>query len=246
MIDSHCHLNHDCFSEDLEHVVQRAKQVGVTDFILAGVQSSQWVRQVQLKKEYSNMHYAIGIHPWFSDKHSDADLDKLKTLLPQAIAIGECGLDFSPNKPSHDIQMHFFQAQLTLAKRHQKPLIIHAVKASDIALKTVSSYQGLRGVVHGFSGSVQQANNWIDIGFYIGIGTRILHSNAKKVHALACQLPLNALLLETDSPDGLSKHERNEPANLIKVAQMLATIRHESLETVLSTCNKNTKELFNL
>ncbi|HID37148.1 MAG TPA: TatD family deoxyribonuclease, partial [Ghiorsea sp.] len=235
-IDSHCHLNHERFSHDLTDVLQRAMQEGISQFLVPGTAFHQWETQRALEQKYPNIHLAYGIHPWFCDLHNEEHLEQLDDLLNNAVAVGECGLDFSPNKPSKEQQMHWFEAQVTLAKKHQLPLIIHSVKANDVIASTLKKQPTCRGVVHGFAGSLQQAQALIKLGYYIAIGTRLIHSRPKKTAALVTQLPLTSLLLETDAPDGLGKQTRNEPKELIVVANVVAKLRQQQPEEVLNIC----------
>ncbi len=246
MIDSHCHLDDARFSNDLEYVLLNAQQLGIEHFIIAGVQHSQWQAQQALAAQHANISNAFGIHPWYCDQHDNSHLERLEELLPHAIAVGECGLDFMPNRPAHHIQIECFQKQIELAVQFDLPLIIHSVKSADQVAAQLRPYPQLCGVIHGFSGSFQQAEAFIKLGFYIGIGTRLLQNKGEKSNALLQKLPLESLLLETDAPDGLGKQQRNEPANLLDVVQRLATIRGIALESVQQQCTKNTKELFSL
>jgi len=245
MIDSHCHLNDSRFANDLQATFLRATQSGIEKFIVPGVQSRQWQEQQRLKNIYPNVYNAFGIHPWYCDQHNDSDMQQLEALLPYAIAVGECGLDFMPNRPAHHIQAMCFQKQIELAEAFQLPLIIHSVKSADQVTAQLRAYPKLRGVIHGFSGSIQQAEIFINMGFYIGIGTRLLQHNGKKSIALLQDIPLTSIILETDAPDGL-KNQRNEPSNLRNIAQRLATTHQTSLEFVQQQCTTNTQELFSL
>lgn len=245
-IDSHCHLDHIKFNHDLPEILTRANQQGVQQFIVAGVGFQQWPEQQRIKSLYPNIFNAYGIHPWFCDLHQEAHLEQLDTLLSNAIAVGECGLDLMPNRPDLDKQLWWFQAQLALAKKNDLPLIIHSVKAGDTVAQQLKKYPESRGVIHGFSGSLQQANNFIQLGFLIGIGTRLIQASTANTQALLTALPLASILLETDAPDGLGKDMRNEPANLIQVANAMAKLRNQDSETILTACSKNAKELFQL
>jgi len=245
MIDSHCHLDDARFANDLAQIIDRATRSGVEKIIIPGTQCKQWRHQLQVESIYPSIHNAFGIHPWYCHQHDDTHLLQLEALLPNAIAVGECGLDFMPHRPAHAMQMHFFNAQLKLAQHFNLPVIIHSVKSADHVAMSLRAYPQLRGVIHGFSGSLQQAETFINMGYYIGIGTRLVQNQGKKAQHLLHKLPLEALLLESDAPDGLA-HQRNEPANLLDVAQTLATMRHLSLQSVQQQCTANTKELFSL
>jgi len=246
LIDSHCHLDDPCFSSNLEAVLLRAKQSDIQHLVIPGVQHQQWSTQLLLAENHQNISNAFGIHPWYCEQHNDSHIYQLETLLPHAIAVGECGLDFTAGKPVEDIQQYFFQKQLKLAQQFDLPLIIHSVKSADSVAIQLRSYPHLRGVIHGFSGSIQQANNFIRLGFHIGVGTRLLQQRGQKTSTLLREIPLELTLLESDAPDGLGKHQHNEPANLIDVAQALAHAKNIPLEFVQKQCTSNTKELFSL
>lgn len=246
MIDSHCHLDDPRFLKGLDDTLLHARQAGVEHLIVPGVQHRQWPTQLSMAEKYQNISNAFGIHPWYCEQHDDTHLLQLEALLPHAIAVGECGLDLMPNRPPYDIQLIYFQKQLELAQRFHLPLIIHSVKSADQVATQLRYYPQLCGVIHGFSGSLQQAEAFIELGFYIGIGTRLLQQRGQKTNTLLCQLPLESILLETDAPDGLGKQQCNEPANLIDVAQVLANTKNIPLEFVQKQCTSNTKELFSL
>ncbi|MDQ6983465.1 MAG: TatD family hydrolase [Ghiorsea sp.] len=245
-IDSHCHLDHVSFNHDLSQVLQQAKNVGIHKFIVPSVGFHQWEEQQTIQKEYPNTFHAYGVHPWFCNLHTEEHLGQLDDLLDNAIAVGECGLDFMPSKPSQATQLHWFEAQLGLAKKHNLPLIIHSVRADDTIVSTLKKHPKSRGVIHGFGGSLQQAQNFIKLGFSIAIGTRLIHSRSKKIESLITQMPLSSILLETDAPDGLDKQTRNEPKELMLVANIIAKLRQQTPEEILDTCSQNTQELFQL
>lgn len=245
-IDSHCHLDHVSFNHDLSQVLQHAKDIGIHKFIVPSVGFHQWEEQQRIQAEHPQTFHAFGVHPWFCDLHEEAHLEQLDDLLDNAIAVGECGLDFMPNKPNQDKQLWWFEAQLALAEKHDLPLIIHSVKAGDKVASCLKKHVKTRGVVHGFSGSLQQAQAFIKLGFFIAIGTRLIRTNPNKTNDLVTQLPLSSILLETDSPDGLGKHARNEPKELMLVANIVAKLRQQPPEEVLDICSKNAQELFNL
>ena len=116
MIDSHCHLNDSRFSKDLKHVLSHAQQSGIQQLIIAGVQHAQWATQLVLADKYKKNSNAFGIHPWYCDQHNDSHLQQLESLLDRAVAVGECCLDFMPNRPNHATQITCFQNQLELAQ----------------------------------------------------------------------------------------------------------------------------------
>jgi len=250
-VDSHCHLDHASFSHDLPDILAQAHALGIAKFVVPSVGFHQWEAQQSMITDDPNtdanqIHHAFGVHPWFCDLHTEEHLEQLDSLLDAAIAVGECGLDMMPNKPSLKTQERWFEAQLKLAMKHDLPLIIHSVRAADKIAVCLKKHPNTRGVIHGFSGSLQQAQNFIKLGFLIGIGTRLIHSNPNKIEELVSQLPLSSLLLETDAPDGLGKHVRNEPRELILVANVVANLRQQQPEEILDICSQNAQELFQI
>jgi len=226
--------------------LQCAQQQHIKQFVVPSIGEPSWDKQQQLKQAYPFISNAFGIHPWYCEGHDQQHIEQLEALLPQAVAIGECGLDFMPQRASKALQMWWFQAQLQLAQKHRLPLIIHSVKSADIVAQQLKKYHLTKGVIHGFSGSKEQAYAFIKLGFCIGIGSRLCHVKAKKMHVLAASLPLQHVLLETDAPFGLQHGERNQPSHLIDVAKALASLRNQDFETILATCSQNAKELFQL
>ncbi|MDX8382847.1 MAG: TatD family hydrolase [Ghiorsea sp.] len=243
-IDSHCHLDDPCFEQTLVQTLNRARKLGITQLIIPGIQQQNWGNQLAIQQKYEGIHNAFGIHPWYCHLHSAADLSTLESLLPQAVALGECGLDFMPNRPDKSLQIYWFQAQLELAQQYKLPVIMHSVKSTDTMLTVLKKYPQITGVIHGFSGSKEQATRFTDLGFYIGLGTRACRAPSKKVESLIASLPMERILLETDAPFGLKYGETNTPCQLIDVAKKVATLRNQDVHTILTTCSLNAKELF--
>ncbi|MDQ6990492.1 MAG: TatD family hydrolase [Mariprofundaceae bacterium] len=244
MIDSHCHLDDARFDDDLEQVLDHAKSRGVDQFIVAGVHHRRWHKQQEIQQQHEGVLNAFGVHPWFCHEHQAEHLNMLESLLPDAVAIGECGLDFCTSRPDQNIQKECFRVHLEWAKKTGLPLIIHSVRAHETMFMMLRDYPSLHGVIHGFVGSLEQAQSFLRLGFLIGLGTRILNPHAKKIQKLVSQLPLNAIVLESDAPDGLPKGARNEPANICQVSQYIANLRNQDERIIVAACNKNTEELF--
>lgn len=251
LIDSHCHVDLSAFDSDRDAVLQRAFDSGVTDIIVPAVQSSTW-KQLELLSNQDNpsqVHAAYGLHPVFDDQHSVSDLLLLEQQLSdsECIAVGECGLDFFIDGYDRDRQLSYFTEQLDLAVQFQLPVVIHSRKSLDLVLKEVRLRPSLTGVVHSYSGSLQQAKQLIDLGFYLGFGGPITYPRARKLRSLVVELPLESLLLETDAPDqpDISKRgQRNEPAWLPKIASCVAELRKCSVESVADVTAQNCKRLF--
>ena len=254
LYDAHCHLDFPVFDIDREEVLQRAKLAGVNTIILAATTAATWPRLLNLVESSSlpsllpsflpspQLYACLGLHPLFIDKHQPEDLTQLKEQLltsPKVIALGEIGIDLhSPKLKAQEAkQWRFFDAQLTLAKELDLPVVIHVRQAMDLVIQRLRRFQLPQGgLLHAFSGSQQQAEQLVELGFKIGLGGGITYPRANKLRNVAKNLPLTAFLLETDSPDmplnGL-QGQRNEPAKVALVAETLAELRKTSLEKLL-------------
>ena len=251
LIDSHCHLDLSAFDLDRSQVMQSALEGGVTDIIVPAVQASGWKKLQQLcgQKNPVQVHAAYGLHPVFDKHHEEHDLVRLEDQLKKqkSIAVGECGLDFFIDDHDKSRQLKFFTGQLDLAIQFKLPLIIHSRKSLDLVLKELRLRPGLTGVIHSYSGSLQQAKQLIDLGFYLGFGGPITYTRARKLRSLIIELPLESLLLETDAPDqpDASNHgRRNEPGWLSNIASCVAELRDSSIEEVANVTTQNCKRLF--
>ena len=253
LIDSHCHLDFTVFSEERESVLQQAHQSGVSDIIIPAVVSEAWAELEKLCAADScvKLHPAYGLHPMFMSSHETSDLIDLERQLSQsnAVAVGECGLDFFVEPHDQSQQLMYFTAQMDLAVQFQLPMIIHSRKSLDLVLKEIRLRPGLRGVIHSFSGSYQQAKQLIDLGFYLGFGGPVTYTRANKLRHLVTELPLESLLLETDAPDQPdSSHHglRNQPSWLIDIANVIATLRDVEVGEVAKVTTQNSCDLFSI
>lgn len=255
LIDSHCHIDLESFADDRHEVLAAAKRQGVSDIIVPAVTAVRWHDLQRLTSsepaDQPLLHAAYGLHPVFISEHHPNDLVNLERFLQTAktVAVGECGLDYFIPEYDSAAQMHYFTAQLDLAVQYKRPVIIHARKALDLVLRELRLRPGLQGVIHSFSGSLQQAKQLIDLGFYLGFGGPVTYTRALKLRMLVSELPLSALLIETDAPDqpDASHHgERNQPAWLPDIAACIAQLRGIAVEAVAKTTSDNAKLLFNL
>jgi TatD DNase family protein len=165
------------------------------------------------------------------------------------VAIGECGLDFYIDDPQPQQQRYYFEQQLRIAAEQDLPVIIHARRSLEEVINTLRRHTGLQGMLHSFSGSEQQARRLIDMGYYLSFGGPITYERAKRLHRLIKSLPLEAILLETDSPDQpASPHrgQRNEPAYLAEVLDTVARLRRQPREEIAQQTAANTRQLFNI
>ena len=245
LIDTHCHLADRRLSGRLEAVLARSRAAGVTKWIAASASHDEWDRLLELSTIHEGLHAAFGIHPWYCDRHQAMHLHRLPALLDQAVAVGECGLDFGPKRPAPKLQEHWLRLQLQLAKELAKPVILHAYKSLDRLIAMIEEVPEITGVVHGFAGSRQQAERLIARGFFLGLGTRLLRSGRLK--RLVDGLPLHALLFESDAPDqSLHANRLNEPAVLPRILAEVARIRAMESELLALQLNSNAARLFSL
>lgn len=259
MIDSHCHLDFPVFADDIGNVIQQAQAIGIEKMIIPAVSANNWQAVYALSEQHPNVYAAYGLHPMFLNQHKQQHIVALESFLtnhPQAVAVGECGLDFFVTGLDQQRQRMFFIEQLKLANKFSLPLIIHARKSLDIILKYSRQYprqeigySGLRGVIHCFSGSEQQAYQCIEQGFLLGFGGPITYPRATKLRRLVARLPLDRLLLETDAPDQPPTDyyaQRCEPKMLIDVATTMADLRDCDVSDIVSVTSYNARTLFGI
>lgn len=250
LIDSHCHIDFPQFDEDRAAVLAAAQEVGVQQIIVPGVKAASWDRQQAFCQADERLQIALGLHPYFIDEHTEYHLEQLDQVLKESrpVAVGEIGLDYYLAELDRDKQQHFFSAQLDLAEQHQLPVILHVRKAHDEVLKQLRSRR-LSGTVHAFSGSEQQAEQYIRLGFKLGFGGAVTYERANRLRRLVASLPLNAIVLETDAPDmspALHHNQRNEPSFLSEVLAVVAQLRGEPAEIIAQQTTQTVEELFAL
>ncbi len=248
LIDSHCHLDLINFKSDLDLVIARAYAEDVQAFVVPSTTYQSWSRVKQLESERSSVRAAYGIHPYFLAQEKLASLDLLEEFAAanNAIAIGEIGLDYWPGSVNYEIQKRFLLRQLDIAKNLHLPVILHARKSYDELALILKKYD-LQGIVHAFTGSEIQAKRFIELGLLLGIGGSVTYPRAQKTRKMLKSLADQDFVLETDSPDmplfGL-QGQRNEPANLAKVAAVVAQIREQDIAQIADYTSVNLVKLF--
>jgi len=251
LVDSHSHIDTAEFDADRAAALARAREAGVTRQIVPAIALAGFAKLRDLCRDEPGLFPAYGLHPMFLAEHAPAHLDALAEWVERErpVAIGECGLDFYVEGLDRDTQQQYLDRQLELAREHDLPVILHARRAFDDVAAAIRRVGGLRGVVHSFSGSEEQAQQFFKLGFHIGIGGPVTYERAKRLRAIVATMPIEWLLLETDSPDQpLSGHQgrRNEPAHLVEVLDCIAGLRGESRESVAEATSANAERLFNL
>lgn len=251
LVDSHCHLDAGEFAHDRGAVIARARQAGIHHQIVPATTAAGWPGLRAVCAGDHGLHPAYGLHPMFLASHRHADLGELEQWLARdkPVAVGECGLDYFVEGLDRDAQSHFFDAQLRLAREFDLPVIVHARRAVDAVTSAIRRVGGLRGVVHSFSGSQQQAEHLWKQNFLLGLGGPVTYRRASRLRQLAATMPLEWLLLETDAPDqpdAAIRGERNEPARLTHVLAAVAELRGVDPATVAAATTANAHRLFGL
>lgn len=220
--------------------------------ILPGVYQARWQNLLALCTREENLYPAIGLHPMYLAHHTADHLTELATHIAcePLVALGEIGLDYFIEDVNHEKQQELFEAQLQLAKTSKLPILLHVRKAHDQVLATLRRHHFSQGgIVHAFSGSLQQAKIYINMGFKISFCGTVTYDRAKKIRRLATELDLADLVIETDSPDmPPAQHhgERNVPTNLIYVVKCLAALRQQPEELIARSTRQNSKNVLGL
>lgn len=249
LVDSHCHFDVPEFDADRTAALQRARDAGVRHQVVPAIDAAGWPKLKDTCLDTDGLHPAYGLHPMYLDAHEDAHLQALESWLQQeaAVAVGECGLDYFVEGLDHDRQQRIFDGQLALARQFDLPLIVHARRAVDAVIASTRRFPGVRGVIHSYAGSPEQARQLWDLGFLIGLGGPVTYDRAKRLRKLAAEMPLEFLLLETDAPDqpdAQHRGQRNEPARLVTVLDTIAELRGEPRERIAEATTENAKTLF--
>ncbi|MEA9788616.1 TatD family hydrolase [Xanthomonas campestris pv. raphani] len=251
LIDSHCHLDASEFDADRATVIARAQAAGVMQQVVPAITAASWPGLREACALAPGLHPAYGLHPIFLDQHRPEHLELLAEWIARErpCAIGECGLDFFLDGLDAQTQRHYFDGQLQLAKRFDLPLIVHARRAVEEVIARIKAVGGIRGVVHSFAGSPEQAQQLWKLDFMIGLGGPVTYPRANRLRGLAAQMPLQHLLLETDAPDQPDaeiRGQRNEPARLRTVLDCIAQLRGEPAEAIAAQTSANARRLFGL
>lgn len=256
-IDTHCHLDAPEFDADREAVFARAQAVGVQQIVIPAVLRQHFAGVRDLAHRHG-LAYALGIHPLYVGQSADDDLPALRQALqggladPRLVAVGEIGLDYFVPGLDPERQERFYVAQLEMARDAGLPVILHVRRSADGLLKALRRIKVTGGIAHAFNGSDQQAQTFIDLGFKLGFGGALTFDRALQIRRLATELPLSAIVLETDAPDipphwlyktaaqrEAGERSRNEPAELPRIAAELAALRGISVEELAQATTAN-------
>ena len=251
LIDTHAHLDFPQFSDDKEKVIERAKDAGLKYIINVGADLASSRRALELSQEYEDIYATVGVHPHDATDLDQNSLDVMKDLskADKVVAVGETGLDFHYDNSPRDKQKEAFQQQINLAQEIDLPLVIHSREADQETMKIIKENQIDNGIWHCFASNKEMAEQALEMGLYIAFGGILTFNNAKNLQNLIKDLPLDKLLLETDSPfltPDPYRGKRNEPAYVKYVAQKIADIKQVSLEKVAEITTKNAETVYGL
>jgi TatD DNase family protein len=251
LIDSHNHFDDPSFDPDRDGAFRRARAGGVAAQVLAAVSARLWPKLKTVAARYPGLYPSYGLHPAYLAEHRLEHLGELADWLvrERPVAVGECGLDYYLPDLDPDAQADYFTGQLRLARRHDLPAIIHARHAVDQVIKLIRHFPGVRGVVHSFSGSEDQARRLLDLGILLSFGGPLTYPRATRLRGLIRYLPLDGFMLETDAPDQPpSNHRgaRNEPAYLTEVLACVAELRAADPAEIAAATTENARRLFRL
>lgn len=253
LADSHAHLDLEDHFPDQAAVLDRARQAGVDLMVNVAIGLSDAPQVITTARKTPGIVAIIGVHPHGAGAMTEADLEALDAFAadPQVVAIGEIGLDFFRRRAPEEVQQYWFRRQLDFALAHNKPVVIHTREATPVTLSILKEYRGrlAGGVMHCFGGSLDEANAFLDMGFYLSFSGTLTYPKAGPLREVAKHAPLDRILVETDCPylpPQPWRGKRNEPAYVVTTAQQLADTRGLTLEEVAAHTWANTLAVFGL
>ncbi|BCE02051.1 TatD family hydrolase [Marinicellulosiphila megalodicopiae] len=250
MFDSHCHLNFSEFDNRLNDELNQCKALNINHWMIPGVKLDsihQFQNLLLTSANQFNLYFCLGLHPYFIEQHSIESLVDFEKQIHDFTfhGIGETGLDASCT--NHTLQIKLLRRHFELAKHSNLPIILHHRKTQPELLKMAKQYPTVKGVIHAFSGSYEQAKQWVDLGYYLGVGGVITYERAVKTKNAISKIDLSHLLLETDAPSMpifLKQGEINSPSNLHIIAQNLALLKQTELLIIDQVTTQNAMQLF--
>jgi TatD DNase family protein len=255
LIDTHTHLDFPDFDADRQALLSASRALGVRRIVVLGVYQGNWQRVWELVQSDPDLHAAFGLHPVYLNEHRPEDLSELGAWLTrlaghrQLCAVGEIGLDYFIETLDRERQQGLFDAQLQLANDFNLPALIHVRRSHAAVIATLKRFRLKRaGIIHAFAGSKEEAREYIKLGFKLGLGGAATWPQALRMHRVLAELPLESVVLETDSPDmapAMFPGQRNSPAHLPAICETLAQIMAITPEQLAAASTTNARELFN-
>jgi TatD DNase family protein len=253
LFDTHAHLNAEEYKEDLDEVISRALEAGVTNMVVVGFDRPTIEKAMELVDRYDFLYASVGWHPVDAIDMTEEDLVWIEELAAhqKVVALGEMGLDYHWDKSPKEIQKVVFRKQIQLARKVHLPIIIHNREATADIIEILKEEKAdeVGGIMHCFSGSPETARECVNMNFYISLGGPVTFKNAKRPKEVAAEIPLDKLLIETDCPY-LTPHpfrgKRNEPSYVKLVAEQIAEIKGITYEEVAEVTSKNARKFFGI
>jgi TatD DNase family protein len=244
LIDTHCHLDVADFDADRGEVLARTRASGVRRLVIPAVDAAHWEPLLALCRQEPGLYPALGLHPVYLERHRREDVQALEAAVAQhrPVAVGEIGLDFFVAGLDRARQQRLFEAQLAVARDADLPVLLHVRKSHDQVLATLRRMRVRGGIAHAFNGSLQQARQYLGLGFKLGFGGTLTYPRSSRIRALAKALPVEAIVLETDAPDipvAAHRGERNSPEYLPDCLQALAEVRDADAALLAEQTTRN-------
>ena len=253
IFDTHAHYDDDAFDEDRDELLSGMREQNVEYIVNVGASMASSERSMKLAEKYPFVYAAVGVHPDEVGELNEEKFEKLRqwTTHEKVKAVGEIGLDYYWDKEKHDLQKHWFMRQMELASECSLPMIVHSREAAKDTLDMVIAAKPLElsGIIHCYSYSVEQAREYLNMGYYIGIGGVVTFKNAKKLKEVAEYTPLSQIVLETDCPylaPTPFRGKRNGSSKIAYVAEEIAAIKQIPVEEVIRITNENGRRLYQI
>jgi TatD DNase family protein len=251
LIDTHCHLDVPEFDADRHAVLARARAAGVAGVVVPAIHRDGWTGLLAFCRSGPGLYPALGLHPVYLDRHRDVDLKSLEAVIAdrRPLAVGEIGLDYFVRDLDRQRQQVLFESQLAIARTADLPVLLHVRRAHEQVLATLRRIQLRGGIAHAFSGGIEEARRYLDLGFRLGFGGMLTFERSTKLRRLAARLPVEALVLETDAPDltvAAHRGERNSPEYLPDVLAALAEVRQADRAELAAITTANARAVLGI
>ncbi|MFZ5959016.1 TatD family hydrolase [Pseudomonas knackmussii] len=254
LIDTHNHIDFPDFDADRPALLERCRALGVERQVLLGVFRENWERVIELAEQHTELHAALGLHPIYLAQHKPEHLRDLRDMLqrlaghPKLCAVGEIGLDYYVEELDREAQQALFEEQLRIAIDVELPVLLHVRRSHAAVIATLKRLRvPRRGIVHAFAGSREEAREYLKLGFRLGLGGAPTWPQANRLRKVVAELPLEAIVLETDAPDmapSMYPGQRNSPEHLPAICEALAELRGVSAEELAAASTQNAREVF--
>lgn len=250
IFDTHTHYHDSKFEKDMETVLTSLPDAGIFRIVNCGTTAASSMLCAEMADKYDYIYFAAGIHGLDAKNADISDIQKIENIIShkKCAAVGEIGLDYHYESETRDIQLFYFEEQLKLAVKYNKPVIVHDREAHKDTMDLLKKYHP-KGVLHCFSGSTESAKEIINLGMYIGLGGAVTFKNAKKPVEVAASIPLNRLVLETDCPYMTPvpcRGQRNDSSYIPYTAHVIADIRNMDTQELINICTENAMDLFEM